>query len=506
MKPTFVTAAALLALLTAAPAFSAETPPEKPATSAEPVWPADSTTRHQITVDGRVIAYQATAGILALTDKTGADSGKMFYVAYIADRPKGSAPRPITFVYNGGPGSSSIWLHMGSFGPRYVRTRFPEPTPPASYTLADNPNTLLDKTDLVFLDAMNTGYSKPANADTLKGFMGIDQDADGFARAIRRYIEVNDRWSSPKFLMGESYGTTRSALLAYRLQADNIDLNGITLISSILNFGDLAPGLDRGTVNLLPTFAAIAHYHHRASEGADLDSFLAEVKAYADGPYSAALAKGHNISDAEKTAVAEQVSRYTGLSVAYLKQVNLRIEAGRFRSELLRDQGQIVGELDGRALGAVTDGAADRAEFDPAESASPSYVASFHDYLTGELKYRADMPYNAIDDHMFEVWDWSHQPPAGDKQISMADVALDLAAAMRRNPNLKVLSLNGTYDLITPLHATEYDLAHMNLPASLVGNVQILSYPSGHMIYQDPGSQAKMKADIARFYDQALIK
>jgi carboxypeptidase C (cathepsin A) len=507
MKRSLIAAVSALVLMTALTGMPVLADPttqtdEKPAQT--PVWPSDSVTRHQIVIDGKTIAYQAMAGVLTIKDKADAETGKMFYVAYVADRPKGAAPRPVTFVYNGGPGSSSLWLHMGSFGPRYVTTRFPEPTPPASYKLIDNPYSLLDKTDLVFIDAMSTGYSRPTDDKTVKTFMGIDQDADGFAKAIRRYIELNDRWSSPKFLMGESYGTTRSALLSYKLQNDNIDLNGIILISSILNFGDLAPGLDRGTVNILPTFAAIAHYHHKAGEGTDLASFVAEVKTFADGPYSAALVKGHNISDAEKTSVAEQLSRYTGLSVAYLKSVNLRIETPRFRSELLRDKAEIVGEMDGRALGPVLDGAMERAEFDPGDSNSPAYVGAFHDYMTGELKYRPDMSYQAVDGNMFTVWDWSHQPPAGDKQISMADVALDLGAAMRMNPNLKVLSLNGSYDLITPVHATEYDLAHMNLPASLVPNIRILSYPSGHMIYLDPASHAQMKTDISAFYDEAL--
>lgn len=490
--------------LTDSPALAE--PGGKPDVSApsQPAWPADAVTRHQVTVKGRAIGYQATAGTLALTAPDGAPRGRMFYVAYVADRAKGEPPRPITFVYNGGPGSSSIWMHMGSFGPVRVVTPFPEAGRPGRYQLAPNADTLLDTTDLVFLDAMSTGFSRGADSAATRSFMGIDQDAAGFAQAIRLYLDADDRWMSPKFLMGESYGATRSALLAYRLQAENIDLAGVTLISSILNFGDQAPGLDRGTVNLLPTFAAIARYHGKATKSGELQAFWNEVKTYAEGPYAVALAKGHNIGAAERDAVAERVAGYTGLSVDYLKRVNLRIETSRFRRELLRDQGRIVGELDGRAVAYDADRGGERAEFDPAESIQPAFVAAFHDYLTGELKYRAAMPYNALDDSMMEVWDWSHQPPAGHRQISMADVALDLGAAMRRNPHLKVLSLNGYYDLVTPYFATEFDLAHMNLEPALVGNITFKAYESGHMIYLSQAALSQMKADIAAFYADAL--
>jgi carboxypeptidase C (cathepsin A) len=468
-----------------------------------PAWPADSVTRHQAVIDGKVVAYQATAGTIALTAADGRPSGRMFYVAYVADRPKGARERPVTFVYNGGPGSSSVWLHMGAVAPVRVVTPFPQATPPGRYDLEPNAYSLLDKTDLVFIDAVSTGYSRAVDAAAAKTFMGIDEDAAGFAQAVRRYLDQNDRWRSPKFLMGESYGTTRSAVLAYRLQAEAIDLNGVVLISSILNFGDRAPGLDRGTINLLPSYAAIALYHHKVAAAGDLDSFVSQARAFAEGPYAAALAKGHNIGEAEKQAVAAQLSRFTGLSVDYLERANLRIDAARFRRELLRGEGETTGELDGRATGFDADGAGERPDFDPAESANAAYVAAFHDYLARELNYRTPMAYIADDEAMADVWDWSHQPPTGEKQISMADVALDLAAAMRRNPNLKVLSLNGYYDLVTPFFATEHDLAHMELPAPLVKNITIRDYPSGHMIYLNPAALAQMKADLAAFYDHA---
>jgi carboxypeptidase C (cathepsin A) len=498
-------AAIALGLVCSAPAAAADSPApaESLAGAPAPSWPADSVTRHQTVIDGRAVAYQATAGTLALTAPDGRPTGRMFYVAYVADQPKGAPERPVTFVYNGGPGSSSVWLHMGAFAPVRVVTAFPQPTAPAHGALVDNAYGLLDKTDLVFLDAISTGYSRASDAAAAKGFMGIDEDVAGFAQAVRLYLDQNDRWRSPKFLMGESYGTTRSAALAYRLQAEAIDLNGVVLISSILNFGDLAPGLDRGQVNLIPTFAAIALYHHKAAADGDQDGFLDQARAFAEGPYATALAKGHNVGAAEKAVVAAQLSRYTGLSADYLIRANLRIDAGRFRSELLRGAGEGVGALDGRAVGYEADNAGERPDFDPAESANPAYVAAFHDYLARELNYRTPMAYVVEDPGLEQVWDWSHQPPAGDKQISMADVALDLAAAMRRNPHLKVLSLNGDYDLITPMFATEHDLAHMLLPAPLVGNIAIRHYPAGHMIYLNPEALARIRSDLAAFYDAA---
>lgn len=488
----------------AAPGRAATGEGAKPA-DAEPLWPADAVTAGKVRIGGRDIAYKATAGALTLNGASGSVRGRMFYVAYVAEPEKGATRRrPVTFVYNGGPGSSSVWLHMGAFAPVRAVSRFPAATPPAAYALVPNAESLLDKTDLVFIDAMSTGFSRAPDAASVKTFMGIDQDAASFAEAIRAYIDQNDRWLSPKFLMGESYGTTRSAVVAYKLQQQSVDLDGIVLISSILNFGDMAPGLDRGTVNLLPSFAAIARAHGKAGVGQGLDAFMTEVRTFAEGPYAAALAKGHNLDPAEQDRIAARLSAYTGLSVDYLKRVNLRIETGRFRRELLRPEGLTVGELDGSAVGLDADGAGERSDFDPAERANGAMVAAFNDYLRQTLKYRPTTAYTAIDDNMFTVWDWSHQPPTGDKQISMADVALDLAATMRRNPRLRVLSLNGYYDLVTPFFATEHDLAHMNLPRSLVGNITIKHYAAGHMIYLDPGMLTQMRGDVAAFYDSAL--
>jgi carboxypeptidase C (cathepsin A) len=491
------TACAFAILASAGPALAGEEG-GKPAFADQ--WPKDAVSTGRVSIQGKAIDYKATAGTLSIKGAEGAERGRMFYVAYVADVPKGARPRPVTFVYNGGPGSSSIWLHMGSFAPIKAVARYPAPTPSRDFGWVPNGDSLLDKTDLVFIDAMSTGYSRAPDAASVKTFMGIDQDAQSFSEAIRAYLDKADRWLSPKYLMGESYGATRSAVASYKLQQMGVELDGIVLISSILNFGDLAPGIDRQAINLLPTVAAVAHAHGKAGAGKDLDAFVAEARAFAEGPYTAALAKGHNLDLGEQARVAQELSKLTGLSPEYLQRVNLRVETSRFRRELLRDKGLTVGELDGAALGVDADGAGERSEFDPAEITNGATIAAFNSYLARGLGYRPDLTYRPIDDHMFEVWDWSHQPPTGDKQISMADVALDLAAAMRRNPRLRVLSINGYHDMVTPFFATEHDLAHMNLPRPLVSNIQIRNYPAGHMLYLTPGILPRLKADIGAFY------
>ena len=469
-----------------------------------PVKEAGVVTHHKVTVAGTPIAYDATAGTLTLRDDGGKPTASMFYVAYVADHGPDGPRRPVTFFYNGGPGSASLWLHLGSFGPLRVATDAPEATAGAPFKLEANPDTLLGKTDMVFLDAIGTGYSRSLGETKDEKFWGVDSDIDSFAQAITRYLTLNDRWNSPKFLFGESYGTTRSAGLVFALQKLNVQFNGVTILSSILNYGIRDAGFDRTFVGYLPTYAAAAWYHGKINpKPADLEAFLREVRAYAAGPYLLALDKGQNLPADEAEAVARQLSAYTGLSVAFLKENHLRVPLDRFRKELLRDRHRTIGRYDSRFLATDADDGGESAEIDPASvySGGP-FVAAFHDYVATQLNYRSDLEYRLRGIDTLKKWDWHHKAPGSAEASPVADVALDMAAALRGNPHLQLLSLNGWYDMATPFFETEYDLGHMFLDPSLRGHVRIAYFPSGHMVYLSPDALRLMKTEVARFYDE----
>ena len=470
-----------------------------------PIHEQSRSTHHVWTAGGHAIPYTATAGTLTIRDDEGKPIASMFYVAYVADHGKGDAHRPVTFFYNGGPGSSTLWLHMGSLGPVRIHTDSPQATRSAPFDLEPNEYSLIDKSDLVFLDAIGTGFSRPLGETKTSDFWGVDQDLDAFTRGIARYVTANDRWNSPKFLFGESYGTTRSAGLSYMLQDHGVQLNGVTLLSSILNYGIRQPGYDQTYIAYLPSYAATAWYHNRLqNRPADLPSFLAEVRAWARGPYSAALAKGQDLSVAERDAVARQLSAYTGLSPQFLVNANLRVDLNRFRAEVLRDQGQIVGRYDSRFTGYNPDAGSESAEYDPSDTGiTGAFVAAFQSYLSDQLDYHSDLTYRPTNYNRSLVWDWKHKAPGSNYPQNNPDVAVDLGAAMRENPHLKVESLNGWYDMATPFFGTEYDLKHMELPPSLQGNLRFSYYPSGHMVYLNPEALRSLKADVARFYDDA---
>jgi carboxypeptidase C (cathepsin A) len=468
-----------------------------------PIVEARRVTRRRAVIAGRPVDYTATAGTLTLRDDEGKPTASMFYVAYTTGDPR----RPVTFFYNGGPGSSSMWLHMGSLGPVRVRTDSPASTHNAPFTVSDNNDSLLDKSDLVFLDAIGAGFSRPLGDTKLAAFWGTDPDIDAFARGIERYLTINARWNAPKFIFGESYGTTRSAGLSYRLQQDGVQLNGVILLSSILNYGRRDPGFDQELVNYMPSFAAAAAYHNRlATPPADLPAFLREVRDWARGPYALALAKGQDLSDPERRAIAAQMSAYTGLSPAWILENDLRVTPGRFRKELMRDQRLTLGRYDDRFTGADVDAAGETPEYDPSDTGiTGAFVAAFHDYLARDLDYQTDLSYRPTYYSAGLEWDFRHKAPGdrGPGGTNQADVALDLSAAMRENPHLLLYSLNGIYDLATPFFGTEYDLGHMQLGPALRGNVRFSYYPSGHMVYLNPEALKSMKADLARFYDEA---
>ncbi|MDE2486141.1 MAG: peptidase S10 [Alphaproteobacteria bacterium] len=464
-------------------------------------------THHTVATPHGVISYTATAGTLTIRDDDGKPIASMFYVAYTVAPRKGEGQRPITFFYNGGPGSASLWLHMGSFGPVRVRAPNAQAIGPAPFPFGPNPDTLLNRTDEVFIDAIGAGYSRPLGDTKGEKFWGVDEDIDAFARGISRYVTINHRWNSPKFLFGESYGTTRSAGLVYALQRQGMQFNGVFLLSSILNYGIRNPGFDHSYVAYLPSYATAAVYHHKIPQPADMAAFLGQVRAWAAGPYEQALEKGDAISGGELDAVARQLSAYTGISVQYLKQVNLRLDLSRFRKELLRDQGLIIGRYDSRYTGTDVDAGGDAPGYDPSDVAiSGAFTAAIQDYLGEDLGYQTDMVYLPSGHDIIRHWDWKHKGPGAHFPSPVADTAQDLAAAIRENPRLQVFSLNGLYDMATPFFGTEYDLHHMWLDPSLRGNVHFAYYPSGHMVYLNPEAFKMLRADVGRFMDEALAK
>jgi carboxypeptidase C (cathepsin A) len=458
-----------------------------------------------VEVGGRTIHYTATAGnVLIRDDKENKPDASVFYVAYTIERGRNDAQRPITFFYNGGPGSPSVWLHMGSVAPVRVESASAQATAPPPYRLAPNPYSLIDRSDLVFIDAVGTGWSTPVGKGKGKDFWGVDQDLDAFAKAITRYVTINHRWNSPKFLFGESYGTTRSAALVNKLQTDGMSFNGVVLLSSILNYGANSPGLDQTYVGALPTMAAIAWYHDKVpNKPADLHAFLDEARAFAAGEYAGALAKGQNLSAAELDSIATKTSRYTGLSPQYLKEANLRVNQSRFRKEMLRGERRTLGRYDGRYEGIDLDAAGETPEFDPSSTAiTGAYIAAFNHYAQDTLKWSSDTAYVSRGADIIKDWDWKHAQPGARFPQRVPYVAADLARAMRENPRLQVLSANGWFDLATPFFATEYDIAHMQLDPSLRNNVSFTYYPSGHMVYLNVDALAQFKNDLDAFYDR----
>ncbi|MES2055407.1 MAG: peptidase S10 [Pseudomonadota bacterium] len=474
-----------------------------------PVAEAETTHRDAVTIDGRRYGYTASAGTLTIRDIEGKPTASMFYTAYTLDGVKPGTRRPITFLYNGGPGSPSFWLRMGSFAPIRLRTTSPEFIRPAPYDVAPNPDSLLDKTDLVFLDAIGTGYSRPLGDMKPAQFYGVDEDVDAFAKGIMRYVTKYGRWMSPKFLLGESYGTLRSGALAYQLQDRGMALNGVVLLSSIMNYGYRQPGLDQVYLNYLPSYAATAWYHNRLqNRPADVATIVAQARDFATGPYMSALAKGQSISDAERDQVANQMSQLIGLSPEFIKRANLRIDLPRFQKELLRGEARTVGRFDSRYTGIDTDAAGERPETDASSDAiSGAYIASFNDYLVTTLGYKTDLPYRlSARDAAGFTWNWKHDAPGRGQGQSQnnPNTAIDLAAAMRANPYLKVLSMNGYYDMATPFFGTENDLGHMMLERAQQANLQFTYYPAGHMTYLNPDALHRMKGDLARWYDDAV--
>jgi carboxypeptidase C (cathepsin A) len=469
-----------------------------------------SVTHHELTLGGKTLHYTATAGTLLIRDEEDKPYGSMFYVAYTLDGAPANS-RPVSFLYNGGPGSATLWLHMGSFSPVRIQTDSPKATAGPPFQLVPNQDSLLDRTDLVFIDAPLTGYSRAVGKGQPKDFTGVDQDLRAFDRFIIRYLSVSQRWNSPKFLIGESYGTTRSAALADMLGNDGVQLNGVVLISSILNYAIRSGGYDTVYIGNLPSYAAAAWYFNKVqNKPADITTWVQQAREFASGPYAHALFQGDNLSAAELDSVAKEASRFTGLSVDYVKEANLRISPTRFRKEVLRDQRLTLGRYDMRFEGEDVDAVGENPSYDASDTGiSGAFVAAIHNYLETELKYDSTDSYRPSAGSIGQ-WDWKHRPTSGGgfggggMEQSQPYVAADLASAMRKNPHLKVFSANGYFDLATPFFLTEFDLNHMQLPQELRGNVEFGYYPSGHMIYLNVEALHKLRADLEKFIGDAV--
>jgi carboxypeptidase C (cathepsin A) len=441
-------------------------------------------------------------------------TARMFYVAYFK---KDGQPetRPLMFLYNGGPGSSTMWLHMGSFGPRRVVTTDTQHDPGAPYKLVSNPYSLLDASDLVFIDAPGTGFSRIMGKDKEKAFWGTDQDAHAFERFIRRFLTKFDRWNSPKYLFGESYGTPRSAVLSAMLQ--NVDLNGIVLLSAILSFSnsvDLSrwnPGVEQPYALALPTYAATAFYHHKLpKQPAALEAFLKEVEKFAMEEYMPALLEGSDLSEARKQAIAEKLHLYTGLPLAYLLKANLRVSGGAFSKNLQDAEGITTGRLDTRYEGPDYNRLSEEADYDPQSNAiSSAYTTAINHYLRTELKYGETQTYKpAIYQEGAPApfqWDLRHQAPGGPPawvSFGGTNVIPDLATAMKANPKMKVLLTGGYYDLATPFFQGIYEMRHLPIPKGLETNVRYHYYEAGHMVYVNEGILRQFHDDVAAFIQE----
>jgi len=494
---------ATFAVATAAFAADAPAAPPADAKPAETPKAEQSATDHSVVIGGKPVTYTATAGLLLLRDEKDEPSALVGYTAYTLKGVTDKSRRPITFAYNGGPGSSSIWLHMGVLGPRRVETLDPEFNPPPPYNLVDNSESIVDVTDLVMIDPVGTGYSHAVGKHEDKEFWGTDPDIESVSRFIYQYVSDNGRWNSPKYLLGESYGTTRSAGVSNYLQQQwGMALNGVVLVSVALDLEAIFewPGNERPYPFFLPTFAATAWYHKKLPQmPADFHAFLDEVRDFAIGDYAHALAKGVRLSDAERARIAEKLHEYTGLSVDYILKADLRVPENQFTQELLRDERQNVGRLDSRFTGFIFDWHSEQAEYDPqSEAISPAYTAMFLDYYQQELKFGDGKTYK-VSGNVFRDWKFQHKIPGSFFPLPMANTGPDLAQAMGLNPQMKVLVLNGYYDLATPFFASEYMFDHLGLSKELAANIEMKYYDAGHMMYIHGPSLTQFKNDVAGF-------
>jgi carboxypeptidase C (cathepsin A) len=490
-------------------------------TKAQEFKPEQQASKGAVTIGGNAINYDAFAGTLVVhakgwddvpqnadpDPKNKAPECSMFYVAYFKSDTKG-APRPLTFLFNGGPGSSTVWLHMGAFGPKRVVTADDTHTAAAPYSVVNNEYSLLDVSDLVFVDAPGTGFGRLSGKDKEKAFYGVDQDAWAFSDFITQFLSKYGRWNSPKYMFGESYGTTRSAVLSNILETErDIDFNGVILLSQILNFSldsdvpDFNPGVDLAYQLNLPTYAATAWYHHKlADPRAELAPFLTEVEHFAMNEYALALGAGSSLPIEQRHAIAAKLHDYTGLPVAYIEKADLRINGGEFSKNLQDASNLTTGRLDTRFSGPTMDPLSKQADYDPQSAAiSSAYVSAFNDYVRKELKYGENKEYKP-EIELFQWWSFAHKAPGVPFALPGAtNVMADLAVAMKYNPKLKVLLNGGYFDLATPFYEGVYEMQHLPIPPDLHKNIEFRFYESGHMVYAHEASLKAIHDNVAAF-------
>lgn len=460
-----------------------------------------SETKHQVLINGQPLAYRATAGNLILKDEKCKSKASIFYISYTKEDNEMGRDRPITFCFNGGPGSCSVWLHLGLFGPKRVfLTDNGDALPP--FHLVDNEFSLLDVTDLVFIDPVSTGFSRAIPPDDAKQFHGVEEDVKSIAEFIRLYLTRNQRWESPKFIAGESYGTTRAAALAGYLHDEKfIYVNGILLISTVLNFQslDFNAGNDLSYSLFLPSYTATAWYHKKLDpelQQKKLTDVMEAAKQFVIRDYSSALFKGDLLTPSERSQIVNELARFTGLSPEYIDRSNLRVDMFRFAKELLRDKKRTVGRFDSRFKGIDADAVGEHFEYDPsADAIFGAFTATMNQYLQTDLKYNKDAPYKILTS--LQPWDYG----SNNKYLNVAET---LRSVMTKNPFLRVFVGNGYYDLATPFFATEYTFNHLGLDATLMDHVTMKHYDAGHMMYIYRPVLVKMKEDLAKFYEQTL--
>jgi carboxypeptidase C (cathepsin A) len=460
------------------------------------------TTQHSVRIDGKTIRYTATAGLALINNDEDEPNGLFGYTAYIRDGVEDTSKRPILFAYNGGPGSASIWLHMGVLGPRRIPVVDTKVTGPAPFGAVNNEFSILDVADLVMMDPVGTGYAKPVGEGTGEDFWGVDQDIEASSQFIARFVTDNDRWNSPKFVLGESYGGIRTGGVAYKLLTDyGMGLNGVILVSP---FMDAAAARDRFAIDLphalyLPTLAATAWYHNALSDRPDdLAAFVREVEQFAVNEYAPALMKGAILSAGERASVISKLAAYTGLSEEYWDHSDLRVSHFHFTQELLRDQDVTVGRIDSRFKGRSIDRVGATMQYDPFMSGvAPAFTAGFMHYYTNDLGFKKERDY-VVSGGLYTDWDWLHTLPSGQKTL-ITNTAIDLATTMTLYPHMKVLIQQGYFDLATPHFVMQYVVNHMDLDQEQRARIEIAMYEAGHMMYVHPPSLAKYKADLAKF-------
>ena len=454
-------------------------------------------TSHSISSKGETLNYTATTGKMPLKNEKDEIEAQIFYTAYTLDDVDNTTERPLIFVFNGGPGSSSVWLHMGALGPKRVDMGEDGFMPPPPYRLIDNDHTWLDLGDLVFIDPVGTGYSRATDPDKNKDYWGLKEDLESVGEFIRLYLSRHERWTSPLYLAGESYGTTRATGLSGHLVDKGIALNGIMLISTVMNFQTLrfTKANDLPFALYVPSYCATAYYHNKLDDELqkrDLRELLQEVVAWSETDYTIALAKGDRLSDVESSTIAEQLARYTGLSKRFVDGANLRIHIMSFCKELVRDDKRAVGRLDSRFIGIMSSAEGQFPDFDPSMNAIiPPYTAVFNQYVRAELGYKTDLNYEILSYKVNRDWNF----PKGE----FPDTSEALRSAFAKNPFMKVFVAQGYYDLATPFFAAYYSLEHMGLDKSLRDNITTAEYEAGHMMYLHIPSLAKLKVDVSAF-------